>query len=136
MNDERATGRVTGMPRLLLRLEGLALLTGATTAYFALGGGWQVYAMLALAPDLALLGYLFGSRIGAAAYNLTHSNLLPALLLGAGLASSMPLVTLGACIWLAHVGFDRALGYGLKYSAGFSDTHLGLVGRRPANAGV
>jgi hypothetical protein len=26
------------------------------------------------------------------------------------------------------VGFDRALGYGLKYQAGFKHTHLGLIG--------
>jgi hypothetical protein len=25
-------------------------------------------------------------------------------------------------IWLAHIGFDRALGYGLKYSSGFGVT--------------
>jgi hypothetical protein len=29
---------------------------------------------------------------------------------------------------LAHVGFDRMLGYGLKYGTGFGDTHLGRKG--------
>jgi hypothetical protein len=134
MTDERATGQVTGTPRVLLRLEGLTLLIGATTAYYFSGGGWQFYALLFLAPDLAFLGYLFGSRVGTIAYNVTHSTVLPAALLGVGLASSIPLVTLGACIWLAHVGFDRALGYGLKYSAGFSHTHLGLAGRLAAKS--
>jgi hypothetical protein len=33
-----------------------------------------------------------------------------------------------ALIWLAHIGFDRALGYGLKYKAGFGFTHLGRIG--------
>jgi len=28
----------------------------------------------------------------------------------------------------AHIGFDRALGYGLKYSKGFGYTHLGRIG--------
>ena len=30
---------------------------------------------------------------------------------------------------LAHTGMDRAVGYGLKYPTGFSDTHLGRIGR-------
>ena len=32
-------------------------------------------------------------------------------------------------IWLAHIGIDRALGYGLKYSTGFGFTHLGRIGK-------
>ena len=35
-----------------------------------------------------------------------------------------------ALIWLAHIGIDRALGYGLKYEAGFGFTHLGRIGRQ------
>jgi hypothetical protein len=27
-------------------------------------------------------------------------------------------------IWTAHIGFDRLLGFGLKYSNRFKDTHL------------
>jgi hypothetical protein len=30
---------------------------------------------------------------------------------------------------MAHIGIDRALGYGLKYSAGFGFTHLGRIGK-------
>jgi hypothetical protein len=33
-----------------------------------------------------------------------------------------------ALIWFAHIGMDRALGYGLKYETGFNDTHLGRIG--------
>ena len=32
-----------------------------------------------------------------------------------------------ALIWLAHIGVDRLLGYGLKYPTGFKDTHLQRV---------
>jgi Domain of unknown function (DUF4260)/Transposase domain (DUF772) len=39
-----------------------------------------------------------------------------------------PLLSCAGVIWCAHIGFDRALGYGLKYSAGFGFTHLGLIG--------
>ncbi|MEF9606012.1 DUF4260 family protein, partial [Paracoccus sp. PXZ] len=35
----------------------------------------------------------------------------------------------GGGLWLAHVGFDRVLGYGLKLPSGFRDTHLGRIGR-------
>jgi hypothetical protein len=30
-------------------------------------------------------------------------------------------------IWIAHIGVDRALGYGLKYPSSFKDTHLQRV---------
>jgi hypothetical protein len=40
------------------------------------------------------------------------------------------LVVLGA-LWLAHSGFDRMLGYGLKSPDGFSFTHLGRIGKHP-----
>ena len=32
-----------------------------------------------------------------------------------------------ALIWLAHIGADRLLGYGLKYPTAFTDTHLQRV---------
>jgi hypothetical protein len=52
----------------------------------------------------------------------------PVALMVAGFALSMPLVLSIAMIWLAHIGIDRALGYGLKYRAGFGFTHLGRIG--------
>jgi hypothetical protein len=51
----------------------------------------------------------------------------PMALMIAGLGMAAPLVLSIAMIWLAHIGFDRALGYGLKYSAGFGFTHLGRL---------
>jgi hypothetical protein len=50
-----------------------------------------------------------------------------------GFALASPLVLSIAMIWLAHIGFDRALGYGLKYSVGFGFTHLGRIGAKAAN---
>jgi hypothetical protein len=32
-----------------------------------------------------------------------------------------------AWIWLAHLGFDRLMAYGLKYDTAFKDTHLQRV---------
>jgi hypothetical protein len=124
-----ATGAVTGGLKTLLRLEGLTLLAGMTTLYAVWGGSWWVYAILFLAPDLSFAGYLAGPRIGAIVYNAAHSTLTPGALMAAGFALASPLALLIATIWLAHIGFDRALGYGLKYSTGFGFTHLGRIGK-------
>lgn len=122
-------GAVQGTPRVLLRLEGLAMLVAATAAFAVLGGGWGWFFALVLVPDLSLLGYLAGPRTGAIVYNLGHSYLGPALLASLGALLGAHVLFGGAAIWCAHIGFDRALGYGLKYDGAFSATHLGTIGR-------
>jgi hypothetical protein len=126
----KTTGAVTGGVRTLLRLEGLTLLGGMTLLYALSGGSWWTYAILFLAPDLSFAGYLAGPRIGAIVYNAAHSYTAPMALMTAGFALASPLALSIATIWLAHIGFDSALGYGLKYSAGFGFTHLGRIGRK------
>ncbi len=120
---------VTGAPRMLLRLEGAAVLVGAIVGYRAVGGSWVLFALLFLAPDLSLLGYLGGSRIGATLYNAAHTYLGPALVASLGLTAVGPRAWPIALIWAAHLGMDRAVGLGLKYPSAFRDTHLGTVGR-------
>ena len=122
------TGAVTGGVRTLLRLEGLTLFAGMTLLYAVWDGSWWVYAILFLAPDLSFLGYLAGPRLGAIVYNAAHSYMAPMALMTTGFALSSPLVLSIAMIWLAHIGIDRALGYGLKYAAGFTFTHFGRIG--------
>jgi uncharacterized protein DUF4260 len=124
-------GAVTGGVRTLLRLEGLTLFAGMTLLYAVWDGSWWVYAILFLAPDLSFAAYLAGPRIGAVVYNAAHSYMAPMVLMTAGFALSSPLVLSIAMIWLAHIGIDRALGYGLKYGKGFTFTHLGRIGRLP-----
>jgi len=126
---EETTGAVTGGVRTLLRLEGLTLFAGMTLLYGLWGGPWWVYAVLFLAPDISFLGYLAGPKAGAIAYNAAHSYIVPMALMTAGFGFAPPLLLTIAMIWLAHIGFDRAIGYGLKYSAGFGFTHLGCIGR-------
>jgi hypothetical protein len=123
-----ATGTVTGGLRTLLRLEGLTLFAGMTLLYAVWGGSWWVYAILFLAPDLSFAAYLAGPRAGAIVYNAAHSYLAPMALMTSGFGLDSPLVLSIAMIWLAHIGIDRALGYGLKYFAGFGFTHLGRIG--------
>lgn len=110
------------------RLEGLALLGVSVLAYARFSEGWLLFGLLFLAPDLSFLGYLAGPRRGAWAYNLAHSLIGPLALAAAGLLTDAALPTALALIWLAHLGFDRALGYGLKSPDGFGVTHLGLIG--------
>ncbi len=123
-------GAVGGAPRVWLRLEGLAALALAVLVFQQGGHSWLLLAVLFLAPDLSFAGYLAGPRVGAAVYNAAHSYVGPAVAAALALLTGRPPVL--ACIWAAHVGFDRALGYGLKYPTGFGDTHLGAIGRRRA----
>jgi hypothetical protein len=122
-------GHVTGAARGILQLEGGAVLAAAAAAFGQLDGSWGLFAGLFLVPDLSMLGYLAGPRIGAACYNAGHSYLGPLLLAAAGAARGETLLLQLAAIWVAHVGFDRMLGYGLKSGAGFGFTHLGRKGK-------
>ncbi len=89
----------------------------------------MVFAALFLVPDLSMLAYFAGRRIGAVSYNLAHSYILPIALAAAGVVLSRHGLLAPALIWIAHIGFDRMLGYGLKYPTAFGHTHLGLVGK-------
>lgn len=112
------------VPLAILRLEGAGVLAAATLAYAHTDQGWLLFALFFLTPDMAMAGYAYGPRAGAFLYNIAHSTLLPLLVLGAGLATSMPLLSAVGLIWLAHIGLDRALGFGLKYSDRFNHTHV------------
>ncbi|WP_245443939.1 DUF4260 domain-containing protein [Microvirga sp. KLBC 81] len=128
------TRAVAGTPRLLLRLEGLVLLAGASWAFAHTGQPWWLYAVLFFVPDVSFAAYAAGPRLGSMAYNALHSTIGPAILGLIGLALGHSLLIGIAAVWAAHVGFDRMLGYGLKYATGFSDTHLGRIGLKSAGA--
>jgi len=115
------------LPRRLLQLEGLAVLVGSLALYFDAGYGWLLLVVLFLAPDLSMLGYLGGPRTGALTYDVAHTYVGPIALGLVGVLGDLDLATQLALIWLAHIGLDRLLGYGLKYPTGFKDTHLGRV---------
>ncbi len=130
-NTPRLAGCTTGSVAAILRLEGTLVLVLAMLAYGAvLHGGWGRFAALFLLPDLSMLGYLAGRRVGAAVYNMGHSHALPVALLALGQLMAAPAASAAALIWIAHIGFDRMLGYGLKYPDSFGHTHLGFVGVR------
>lgn len=125
----RSTGFAEGTVRHILQLEGLALLIAACAGYALVNGSWSLFAWLFLAPDLAMLGYLVNRPVGTAAYNTMHSTVGPVALGLAGLSLARPLHVALALVWAAHIGFDRMLGFGLKYPTAFGDSHLGPFGR-------
>jgi hypothetical protein len=120
---------VSGTPRVLLRLEGAAVLASAVLGYHALSASWPLFGLLLLTPDVALFGYLGGPRTGAAAYNAVHTYAAPSILAALAYTNVLPGAWPVCLIWVAHIGMDRVFGLGLKFPSAFRDTHLGTVGR-------
>jgi len=114
-------------PKLLLHVEGLVVTIAACFLYREFGLSWWEFAALFLAPDLAMLGYVAGTKSGSLAYNTAHTYAAPFLLWALGEFAAWPVLFPICLIWIAHIGFDRLLGYGLKYETAFKDTHLSRV---------
>ena len=123
------SGATVGAVRVVLRLEGLCVLIAASVAYSKFGLGWGTFALFFLTPDISFLGYLAGPKVGAVTYNLAHSYIGAVACIVIGFLLPAPIILCAGIIWCAHIGFDRALGYGLKYSTCFDFTHLGRIGR-------
>lgn len=116
---------VIGKPKIWLRIEGLVLLVATIILFSGQGQKWWLYPVLLLVPDIFMAGYLANTKVGAFFYNLGHSYFAPALMsLLAWRADNKMALALGI-IWLGHIGFDRFMGYGLKYDSDFKHTHLG-----------
>lgn len=128
---DSSLSHAAGMPRRLLRLEGLALGILSVWLFARTGFSWWLFAGLILAPDLGMIGYAANPKLGAIVYNGSHTMVGPALLVVVHLVTGASVLLALASIWAAHIGFDRAIGYGLKYASRFGDTHLGVIGRSP-----
>ena len=113
----------------LLRLDGLAVGIAAIVAFAMIGGNWWLFAVLILAPDLAFLATGLGPKRAAMVYNFVHSYIWLVILVGAGQLTQVGWLSLVGLIWAAHIGIDRAIGYGLKYPSSIETTHLGLIGK-------
>jgi len=121
------SSRMFTKPGVLLRIEGGCVLALSALYYQEIHASWILFVVLLLVPDLAILGYLCGVRIGTISYNIVHTLIGPLLLIGyAALERSFWLLPYGL-IWTAHIALDRMLGYGLKYPTRFNDTHLQWV---------
>lgn len=114
-------------PSWLLRLEGVVVFTIALVLYGRLESGWLMFVLLFFVPDVSMIGYVINARIGASIYNFIHAYVLPAALGLIGLWLAAEVLVALSLIWFAHIGFDRVLGFGLKYPTEFKDTHLQRV---------
>jgi hypothetical protein len=121
---------------MLLRLEGLAVAAVSALLYARTGASWWLFAALWLAPDLSILGYFLGPCRGSRVYNTAHTYTLPATLAVLGLLLHASALLPFALIWANHIGVDRMMGYGLKFSNGFDWTHLGIRKRRFSSNGA
>jgi Domain of unknown function (DUF4260) len=119
---------VKGSVRTLLRLEGLAVFLASMVGYAWTGLPWWLFVLLFLAPDLCFLTYFLGTRAMAIAYDATHTFVGPLAVIAAGVFLGLGWLTGVGLIWTAHIGIDRAIGYGLRYPGSFQHTHLGPVG--------
>jgi hypothetical protein len=111
----------------LLRIEELALAALAVFLFRGLGYAWWWFAVLFLAPDLSMVGYIAGPRVGAVTYNLVHHKAVAVTVYIAGYFAHSHAMQLAGVIMLAHSSTDRVLGYGLKYPDAFKHTHLGTL---------
>lgn len=127
-------GFAKGWPKLLLQAEGATILGSSIWAYSRFNQSWWTFAGVLLLPDLGMAGYLANTSVGAAMYNTVHTEVPPLLILCAALARGNSAVSGLAVCWLAHIGMDRMLGYGLKYGTGFTHTHMGVIGAKKDNA--
>lgn len=111
------------------KAESLFIFALACAVYYQYAFGWGLFFMLILAPDLFFAGYLINPKIGARIYNIGHIYAAPLILLFLHYLAGFPYALPLSIIWIAHIAFDRVLGFGLKYESGFKDTHLGKINR-------
>jgi Domain of unknown function (DUF4260) len=114
---------------LILRAESVAIFLAGIGLWLAMNGHPLWLIPLLLAPDVSMIGYLGGSRLGAVTYNIAHNLVVALAALGIGWFAALAPIALAGAILVAHIGMDRALGYGLKLPTDFRDTHLGRIGR-------
>mgnify|MGYP003417269810 FL=1 len=117
----------------LLKIEELFLFGLALFLFSRLDYGWGWYALLFLAPDLSMLGYLANPRLGAWTYNLVHHKGVSVALYVLGYLLSIPWLMFAGTVLLGHSSLDRVFGYGLKHDDAFQNTHLGVIGKQDAS---
>lgn len=108
-----------------LQLEEIGLFLFGIFLFNQLDYVWWWFLVLILAPDLSMLGYVFGNKIGAITYNFFHHRGIAIMIYLLGIYTSNNLMQLSGIILFAHSSMDRMMGYGLKYEIGFKFTHLG-----------
>jgi hypothetical protein len=112
------------------RAEALAIFVASLFVYWHLSFNLVAFVALLFVFDVSMVGYLLNNKMGALVYNLGHNMMLPSLLVTASFAADTRQLAGFSLVWFAHIGMDRALGYGLKSTSGFTETHLGRIGKK------
>ena len=115
--------------KYILKLEYIALFVLGIAMFGQTNYSWWWFAGLFFAPDLSMVGYLINTKIGAICYNFAHHLGVAILVFMLGNYLNIIELEIAGSILLAHSAFDRMLGYGLKYSDSFKNTHLGKIGK-------
>lgn len=115
--------------KTVLKLEEAALFILGIFLFNRLNYEWWWFLVLILAPDLSMIGYIFGNKIGAFAYNLFHHKGIALLIYAIGYYLSIESIQLTGIVLFSHSAMDRVFGYGLKYEKGFKYIHLGEIGK-------
>jgi hypothetical protein len=113
--------------KLLLHIEGLAVLALSLYFYGYNQFSWLLFLVLLLVPDISMLGYIINNKIGAMLYNFIHTYTIVIIVIFWGLLLENQSALAIGLIWSAHIGMDRMLGYGLKYQTEFKDNHMKRV---------
>jgi len=113
--------------KLLLHIEGLMVLALSIYFYSYLQFSWIAFVIMLFAPDLSALGYLKNNQVGSVVYNLFHTYSIPVAIIIFSMLVHSYIFLMVSLIWVAHIGMDRMLGYGLKYPTKFQDTHLNRI---------
>jgi hypothetical protein len=120
----------------LLRLEEAAMFLLSISLIATLPYAWYWWLIWILTPDLSMLAYLGGNKIGAIGYNIVHHKGVAIAVYLGGLYTHHPAVAYAGLILFGHSCMDRGMGYGLKYFSGFGDTHLGNIGKQARTGGT
>ncbi len=114
----------------IVSTEYLVIAILVAVFYVSVGNfAWYWLPILFIVVDVSMVGYLANSRMGALTYNIGHSLIGPTILVALYIATTDQATLFISLVWLFHIFVDRALGYGLKHSAGFEHTHLGTIGK-------
>lgn len=116
--------------KTILKLEELAMFLACVYTLYIFDAAWWMYPVLLLGPDISMLGYLAGNKVGAWSYNFFHHKGIASILLITGVYANIDQLFFAGVILFGHASMDRLAGYGLKYENGFKFTHLGEIGKK------
>ncbi len=116
--------------KTIIKIEELAQFLLSLFAFHLMGFSWSWYGIFILAADISMLGYLANTKLGAFAYNLAHHKGTAIAILLTGVYFQSRELQFAGIILHSHSSLDKILGYGLKYSDSFQNTHLGKIGKQ------